>query len=143
MFKKLTSNRDPRDTLWNELQKEFGGYYDKATASGRGFVNRYPRPVFFVMIVLMLLSIGLSFTVFRNHEPTAKNRKAAKANPSPLSTGFGQVMQAGEALRETIILKQQVDSLIAKKQLTKADSATLEKALDKLQQLNNHLDRTK
>lgn len=141
MFKKITSNRDPRDTLWSELQKEFGGYAGMIGSAGRGFVNRNPRFVFAAMILLMLVSVGLSFTVFRHREPPAKIRKAQKPVNSPLSSGFGQLLQTGEALRETISLKQQVDSLIAKKQLTAADSAALEKALDKLQQLNKNFKR--
>ncbi len=141
MFKRLSSNRDPRDTLLSELKKEFGGYAVKAAGKGRGFVNGYPRFVFGCMIALMLVSMALSFTVFRNREVVVKKKVPITQKSSPLTTGFGQLMQTGEALRETIALKQQVDSLIAKKHLTKADSATLEKALYRLQQINQKIKR--
>ena len=137
MFKRITSNRDPRDTLLSELKKEFGGYYSTAAGKGQHFVNRYPRFVFGSMIVLMLVSMGLSFTVFRNREVVVKKKLPVPQQNSPITTGFSQLIQTGEALRETIALKGQVDSLIAKKHLTKTDSATLEKALDRLQQITN------
>ncbi|EHQ26472.1 hypothetical protein BDD43_0740 [Mucilaginibacter gracilis] len=136
MLKKLTSNRDPKDTLLSELKKEFGSYYTKAAGKGQHFVDRFPRFVFSSMIVLMLVSAGLSFTVFRNKEPVINKKAPAAQKSSSLTTGLGQLLQTGESLRETIALKRQVDSLIAKKTLTNADSAALEKALDKLQQLN-------
>jgi hypothetical protein len=59
----------------------------------------------------------------------------------PITTGFGQLLQTGEALRETISLKKQVDSLIARKHLSPADSVTLEKALDRLQKLKQSMKR--
>lgn len=139
MFKKLTSNRDPRDTLWSELRKVFSGRYGRAASESRDFINRHPRAVFTAMLVSMALSITLSFTVFRNKEPAVKIKPVSLNKASPVSSGFKDLILAGETLRQTIVLKQQVDSLLTKKQLDKTDSARLEKALDRLQQLNKYL----
>ena len=141
MFKRITSNRDPRDTLLSELKKEFGVHYVKVGDKGQQLVNHYPRFVFGSMIALMLVSMALSFTVFRNREAAVKKKAPITQKSNPITTGFGQLLQTGEALRETIALKQQVDSLIAKKHLSKTDSATLERSLDRLQQINQHVKR--
>lgn len=139
MFKRITSNRDPRDTLFSELKKEFGPYYHKASSKGKSLMASYPRFWFATMIFLLLVSLGLSFTVFRNREPPAKKKVAVKQAAEPVSTGLGQILKAGAALRQTIVLKRQVDSLIAKDHLTAADSADLEKALDKLNKMHTAL----
>jgi cell shape-determining protein MreC len=139
MFKKIHSNRDPRDTLYREIKKEFGTYFDKTGNWFRGLTARYPKFLFGTMIFTMLVSIGLSFTVFRHKETVAKVKKPPKSTLSPVAGGFDQIMQVGSALRETIKLKKLVDSVSAKHTLTKADSTVLEEALDSLQQINNHL----
>jgi hypothetical protein len=140
MFKRLHSNRDPRDTLFSEVKKEFGGYFEKAGNRFTGLTDRYPKFLFGAMVTAMLLSIGLSLTVFRIRPPAAKPvtgavvKKPPKTSLSPVTDGFSQIFRIGDAIKETIALKKVADSLIAKKNLTQQDSITLEKTLDRLQQ---------
>jgi hypothetical protein len=133
MFRKLHSNRDPRDTLLNEINKEFRPYIHKAGKGLTGLVNSHPRFLFTMMVINIVLSAVLSFTVFRQHVPPPK---VVKPQANPVSTGFDQIMRTGEKLKRTIGLKRQIDSLTAKKQLSAADSLALEKALDTIQKLN-------
>lgn len=139
MFKRITSNRDPRDTLFSELKKEFGPYYQTASAKSKSLLTQYPRFWFGTMIFFLLVSLGLSFTVFRNREPPAKQKASVKQAAEPVSTGLGRILKAGAALRQTIVLKRHVDSLIGKDHLTAADSADLEKALDQLNKMHTAL----
>ena len=141
MFKKLHSNRDPQDTVFAELKKEFAVYFGKAGDGIRKVTALYPKFCFGLMVFLMLISVGLSFTVFRQHEPVAKVKTVPQNTVSPVSNGFDKIMETGAALKETIALKNQADSLLSKKNLSNADSTTLEKDLDRLQQLNNHLNK--
>lgn len=133
MFRKLHSNRDPRDTLLGEINKEFRPYIHKAGKGLTGLVNSHPRFLFTMMVINIVLSVALSFTVFRQHAPPPK---VVKPQANPVSTGFDQIMRTGEKLKRTIGLKRQIDSLTAKKQLSAADSLALEKALDTIQKLN-------
>jgi hypothetical protein len=135
MFKKIHSDRDPQDTVYSELKKEFAVYFIKANSAGKRITGRYPNFFFGAMVLLMLASLVLSFTVFRVSEAPV----AEKAAPSLINSGFDQILQTGTALKETIQLKRQVDSLAAKKALSLPDSAALEKDLDRLKQINNHL----
>jgi hypothetical protein len=140
MFRKIHSKRDPNVALVSELKKEFGHYFCKAETFISAFLSRYPGPVFSVMILAMLLSVGLSFTVFRNREQKVRVKQSAgNARGATGCGGFAQILEAGLELKQTLMLKKQVDSILAKGSLNKADSAALEKALERLQTWNKSL----
>lgn len=130
MFKKIHSKRDASDTLYSEIKKEFGGYFGKAASGTRSFTERYPRMLFGLMIFCMVISISVVFALRKRPAPPPK------ITVSPVSDGISQVMGLGSALRETIALKGQVDSISKKKTLDKTDSALLLNDLNRLQQIN-------
>jgi len=136
MFRKIHSNRDPRDTVYTELKKEFAVYFGKAGNCGREFTERFPKILFGAMIFCIVVSIALSFAVFRKPLPVAVKQRP-KSTLKPLNDGFSEILRVGSALKETISLKKQVDSITAKKVMSKTDSLLLEKDLDLLQQINN------
>ena len=139
MFRKIHSNRDPRDTVFREIKKEFRPYFDKAGQGLKKTADRYPKFLFWMMVINISLSIILVRTVFR---PKGEPKKApVLKSASPLSGGFDQIMRVGNALRVTISLKKQVDSLAHQKILSKADSAVLLKDLDSLQHIRVSLSR--
>jgi hypothetical protein len=133
MFRKLHSNRDPGDTLLRELHKEFRPYIRKAGGGLKRLVDSHPKFLFIMMVINIVLSLVLSFTVFRRHPAPTKIMKPVTG---PVSGGFEQIMLAGAKLKETIALKREIDSLTAKKTLSATDSLALEKALDTIQHLN-------
>lgn len=90
-----------------------------------------------MMVINIGLSAILSFTVFRRPGDSPGKKQPVKIL-APVSDGFGQAMQATRALSEMLRLKKAIDSLSGKKQLSAQDSAMLEKALDRFQQLNKH-----
>ena len=132
MWRKIHSNRDPRNTLYSELRREFGSYFSASDDLIRGLINAYPRLVFWLMIILLLASAGLSFTVFRHPED---KRVAQVKAVSPVSEGFSRIMESASKIKKGLQLKRMVDSLINKKVLTGQDSITLENALDTLQKI--------
>ena len=133
MFKKIRSNRDPRDTVLTELRREFGPHFGNAKTKLRSVANNHPRFLFWMMVVNISLSAILCFTVFRHKELPVKTAPIRLS--ASVANGFDKIIQAGAALRITIALKKQVDSLTKKKTLSSADSATLLKDLDSL----NHI----
>jgi hypothetical protein len=132
MWKRIRSNRNPEDTLYTEIKKEFKPYFEKAGNSSITVLQRSPKVVFVLMVFLILISLIMTFTVFRHPEP--------KANPvlvlHPIHDGFDEILKAGAQLKETIRLKKLVDSISAKKQLSETDSVTLVQALDSLQHIH-------
>lgn len=137
MFRKIHSNRDPRDTIVSELQKEFGKYWEAASRAFLGAVNSRPRWTFACMVTLLLLSVSFSFFYYKRETKPA--RHVEKLKVQPLNNGFDQILRAGEKLRATLRLKHVVDSITAKKTLTAKDSLTLDSALDRLQFLQKSL----
>jgi len=135
MFRKIRSNRDPRDTVWTELRREFGPHFGKAKTSLAANANNHSKFIFWMMVINIALSAILSFTVFRHPDDAPRKKQPVKIL-APVSDGFSQAMQATQALSEMLHLKKAIDSLSGKQQLTAQDSVTLEKALDRFQQLN-------
>jgi hypothetical protein len=134
MWKKIHSNRDPRDTLYSELRREFGLYFGRAGGLISCVVGRFPKFFFGLMVLLMVFSGVLSFTLFRH--PANANVTVKPAAVNPIGDGFGEIMQATGRIRKTLQLKHIVDSISAKKQLSTADSTALDTALNQLQRIN-------
>jgi hypothetical protein len=135
MWRKIHSNRDPRDTIYSELKKEFSSYFGKATSMGKSVLDLYPKFFFGGMVLAMLVSIVLCFTVFRHPEQVTPHPH--KQEVSPVQDGFTQIMKATGKIRETLRLKHLVDSISAKKQLSGADSTLLDSGLSQLQRIHN------
>src|ERR1700722_1900439 len=127
MFRKIRSNRDPRDTVLSELKREFSPYIGKACSLLKNAASRHSTFIFWIMVVNIALSAILSFTVFRHRESAATVKKPVKIL-SPVSSGIDGIMETSRALSEMLRLKKAIDSLSGKKQLSAQDSARLEQA---------------
>jgi len=136
MFRKIHSNRDPNATVLTELRKEFKIHFERCSTKITQKLESNFKVSFSLMITLIIISAGLSFTVFRNKEPAEKSVKHPKVNV--VSDGFDQISTTAAAIRQTINLKQAVDSLTRKKNLSKRDSDLLDSDLIKLEQLNKY-----
>nr|WP_221452838.1 hypothetical protein [Mucilaginibacter sp. FT3.2] len=123
------------------MKKEFAVYFGKAGNCAQSATTRYPRLLYGAMVGIIILSLLLSFTVF--NKPPVVDKSKVNKEVRPLSDGFDRILRTGAALKETMAIKKQVDSLTAKKLLNHSDSIGLEKALDRLQQLNNPIILTK
>jgi hypothetical protein len=133
MFKKIHSNRDPRDTLYSEIRREFGTYFSAAGAWLRRVAELNPRLIFSGMISLMVLSIIISI-IFFQFKPV-HNTTAAKIKASPVQDGFDQIIDATAKLKRTLEWKHLIDSLSSKKVLNAQDSIALDSALNGLQSI--------
>lgn len=133
MFRKIHSNRDPKDTLVSELRKEFSRYFRAAGDLSTSVLERRPRVTFTLMVVLLSASLIISFTFFRHK--AIPGSKPVPAKLSPVRDGLSEIMIAGAKLKIAMDLKNLVDSLSSKKSLTARDSLMLDSALDKLQSI--------
>jgi hypothetical protein len=59
-------------------------------------------------------------------------KSAVKVHPV---NGFDNIVAAGDALKQTIRLRREVDSITSKKHLSKSDSLSLLRDLDSLQHI--------
>ncbi|MBS1528915.1 MAG: hypothetical protein JSU01_01300, partial [Bacteroidetes bacterium] len=100
----------------------------------RRFTANHPKLLFGTMIAAITISAALSFTVFRQ-KGYPPERKPVKML-APVTGGIDKIMQTGDAIRQMLALKKQIDSLSSKKQLNASDSIALENALDRFRQLS-------
>ena len=133
MFRKIHSNRDPRDTLYRELKKEFSAYTDKGSRFSQQLAAKYPRFLFGLMTALLLVSAVLAVWLHPKMVPPEKTN--TRPQSTVLNGGFDRILAAGAALGQTIRLRRQVDSITAKTVLNKSDSITLVRDLDSLQHI--------
>jgi len=98
MFRKIHSNRDPGTTFFGELKKEFRPYFDQLARYLKRFALSYPKFLFGMMVINILLSIVLCLTIMR---PKVINAPAVNA-ANPLNDGFDQVRAAAEAIKKAI-----------------------------------------
>ncbi|MBS1500763.1 MAG: hypothetical protein JST32_01790 [Bacteroidetes bacterium] len=133
MFRKIHSNRDPQATVFGELRNEFRPYVDKMQHGLKRIADSYPRFLFIMMVINIILSIVLVMTVFKRKGDPPKPKIVNAA--TPLTGGFNRIRETGLALKETIRLKRGIDSLTHLKTLSKADSAQLLKDLDSLRHI--------
>lgn len=74
-----------------------------------------------------------------------KKQKHSSAHPAEILSekkteqGLSQIIATGAALRQTISIKNEIDLILAKKQLSAQDSIHLGKALDSLEYLRKNL----
>ncbi|WP_454802961.1 hypothetical protein [Mucilaginibacter phyllosphaerae] len=139
MFRKIHSNRDPKDTLASELRKSFKPYIEQTSVVINQQMKKHPKLLYTFMLISMFISAAASFTIFRNQEPAVKKDKASQAKINVLTDGFDQISHTTATIGQTIRLKNQIDSLSKKQNLTQQDSLTLEKDLDQLRHLQNQL----
>lgn len=132
MFRKITSNRDPGKTLGSELKKEFGIYFERAGSKSRKLLEKYPRQVFTAMVITILFSGILAFTVMRVQQRPILQVKTPVQNTA---SGFGQIISTAGALQTLWATQQQVDLLLKKDTLSHADSLTLNQALMQMESL--------
>jgi hypothetical protein len=135
MFRKIHSNRDPRDTLYSELKKEFGSYFVIMGNAGKRLADAYPKLLFAGMVVLLAASLTLSFFVFRG---SVQEKPPVAVKVNPIADGFNHISEVTDNIRETLRLKKLVDSISMKKDLTAEDSTALDSALVRLSQLRKY-----
>ncbi|MGY3212430.1 hypothetical protein [Mucilaginibacter sp. HD30] len=135
MWRKIHSNRDPRDTLFSEIKKVVSPRLEGLMEGFTAMTIRYPCSFLLLMIISMMVSAVLSFTLFRSGEKLAKARPAPKVI-NPVQDGLSQITRAAEEIQEMMILRHTVDSISAKKQLTPADSLLLDSVLSRLQRIH-------
>lgn len=137
MFRKIHSNRDPQATVFSELRREFRPYLRAGQRRLRRFAGNYPRFLFGMMVINLTLSAVLVLTVFRRKD-NAKHTHTVSA-AAPISDGFDRIHAAGLALRETIRLKREIDSLTQLTALSRKDTIRLSSDLDSLRHIRLNL----
>ena len=136
MYRKIRSN--PVPNLYLELRKEFGSYLDRLGSVVNNVCNRYPRQFFAMMLLIILISGILAFTVLR----VPKTPPLPSLNGSTSQTvtsGLGKIIQSGQALKEVLELQNQINTILHKDSLDARDSLLLKNAILRLEIIHHNL----
>lgn len=137
MSRKTISEQDNQVTLFSELRKEFAGYFTQLSQRRNRFLQRYPRQVFTCMLICLVTSVVLAFPVMRQKKVSIPSR-VGKAG-AEMTSGLGQILNTGTALKEVLELQSQVEIILKKDSLNQADSLLLKAAFDRLESINKKL----
>lgn len=138
MFKKIHSNRDPEKTIWSELNNEFAPYISKANTGFSTIISAYPKQIFVGMMLLIIVSAVLSFTVFRNTDDPLAVKVSQQERIIPLVPQVN-MLQMIDLMEETLLIQKQLDSIAAKEVLSATDSLTITNGIKRLDELESIL----
>lgn len=138
MFRKIHSNKDPGATIGTELKKEFGRYFRRAAIHCRRLLGKYPIPFFAGMVISILLSGILAFTIMRVDKPQALPA-LPRLPASGAGGGMGNMLEAYNALKEAAALQSRIEAIARKDTLDTADSTEVMDALLRIDAIHKQL----
>jgi hypothetical protein len=141
MFRKIRSNRAPDRTVPVELYHEFRPYLVLMRRRMVRLLKAYSKQVFVLMVLLVIFSVLYSFGVLslkdkKQVNAVAFTNEGESRKPSySINDGFSRIGTTGAKLRKTLEIRKQVDSVLDRETLNRADSAFLEAKLEELRKL--------
>lgn len=136
MSRKTTSEQDNQVTLLSELKKELAVYITRFSGLRNRFLEKYPRQVFAAMMICMITSIVLAFSVMRQKIPASSGMGRAG---SEVASGMGQILSTGASLKEVLELQSQIGAILKKDSLDQTDSLMLKEAFRRLESIHQKL----
>ncbi len=136
MYRKTRSKTGK--ALLNEISKEFAAYFSSLGDYIRHICERYPKLIFSVMVCAILVSGILAFTVMRVSKK--EQLPSLSGSSMPITKGLGEIMGAGQALKQVLELQNQINSILKKDTLTSSDSLLVTDAFRQLEKINRQLD---
>jgi hypothetical protein len=136
MYRKTRS--ETGRALFAEISKEFAIYFSSLGGHIRRICERYPKLIFWVMVGAILVSGTLAFTVMRvkREEPLTLLSESSV----PITQGLGEILGAGQALKEVLDLQNQINTVLRKDTLAPGDSLMVREAIRQLEKINRQLD---
>lgn len=89
------------------------------------------------MLICLVTSVVLAFSVMRQKKASTPSG-IGKAG-AEMTSGLGQILNTGTALKEILELQSQVEIILKKDSLNQADSLLLKAAFERLESINKKL----
>lgn len=128
---------DQRPELFTELKQEFSVPVRVFGIRLRWFFRKYQVLLLAAMLVCILFSAVLAFTVMRvgKVEPMPSISKST----GTVKSGFSKILQTGSALQQVLDLQSQINTILQKDSLSANDSTAVKAALKKLELIQHQL----
>ena len=137
MSRKIISEQDNQVNLFGELRKEFDKYFTDFSQKRNKIFQTYPKPIFTAMLVCLITSIALAFSVMRQKK--VPSPYGVEKTGTEVGSGLAQVLNTGSALKEVLELQSQVHVILTKDSLNATDSLLLKAAFERLESINKKL----
>jgi len=105
----------------------------RGVGSVRRLLHHRPRRAFMAMVIILVLSTGISF-LYPQHRP--RERIQSFRPKAGFQQGYDRMVQGIQTLGLTWGLQQEVNGLIAKDSLSHADSLQLRAILNQLEMIH-------
>jgi len=126
-----------RPDLVQELGKEFEVYLFHMAALWKRVITTYPKQIFILMFICIVLSSILAFTVMRVGGDVPKPRLPDAT--ADVGHEFGKLIDAGQALDKVLSLQNQINIILHKDSLTTSDSLLVKHAIRQLEMIHQQL----
>lgn len=103
----------------------------------KNFLESRPKTVYAFMVVSIVSSAIIAFTVMKPPKPSPNTTDPSVA--SLVSSGFGNLASTAAALGDLLELQAAVNGLLDKDSLTTTDSLMLDSALTRMHQIENQM----
>lgn len=137
MFRKTPFKSQRGISLIKALKSEFIPHLENLSAGFHPFLTRYRYALFGGMILIMLVSGVLSFTVLRKEKPgklTLARLETAAAGPN--LTG---AITAYNELKQIAVIQDRIEALASKKLLSEQDSIQMIQGFRQIDSLYNNI----
>jgi len=106
-------------TVLSEIRKEFSGLIEHFLVSISWFFTKYPRLIYSFMVLLMIGSLVLCFTLLRIKSKSAPIEESALLK---VEGGLSEIGTTVGKLRKTLEVREALKVLLAKDTLSTRDS---------------------
>lgn len=144
MFRKITSKNegDGKTSVFAEFKKEFGWVADSVVAKTNSMVASYPKQIFIGMVVIILISFVLRFTVLStDHKKPKKDSAVLGPSINALTKPTTEINQKMKVIDDATNLRAQINAVMFKDTLTREDSLFIIKSNRKLKQMENEINQ--
>lgn len=121
-----------RITILSELRNEFAAQISCLRIFSACFFSQYPKAIFSAMVLLMVSSLLLCFTLLRT-----KPKKPGLENKALTNIGHGlsEIGTTVNSLEKALEMRAALKTLLAKDSLTSADSVLMAAMVSELEKI--------
>lgn len=123
-----------RITILSELRNEFAAQISCLRIFSARFFSQYPKAIFSAMVLLMVSSLLLCFTLLRT-----KPKKSGLENKALTNIGHGlsEIGTTVNSLEKALEMRAALKTMLAKDSLTSADSVLMAAMVSELEKTGN------
>jgi len=117
-------------TILSELRNEFAVQISWLRSSSFRFFNQYPKATFSAMVLLMVSSLLLCFTLLRKKPTKPGFENKALSN---IGHGLSEIGTTVNSLEKALEMRAALKTMLAKDSLTSADSVLMAAMVSELE----------